>query len=134
MRTAISPRFAIRSFRIGKQSLYVRLQAGLLRYCFQYQLRTRANPQIVRQVFPADDPGGVDKKFRRTRDVVAVFSGSRMQNAEAANHVRCWIGKERIAVPLGSAQFVRLFGRVDTNRRHLNPLLVKLVQVLFETP
>jgi hypothetical protein len=35
---------------------------------------------------------------------------------------------------LGSAQFVRLFGRVDTNRRHLNPLLVKLVQVLFETP
>src|ERR1700734_4107268 len=96
MRTAISPRFAIRSFRIGKQSLYVRLPASLLQYCFQYQLRTRTDPQIVRQVFPADDPAGVDKKFRRTRDVVPVRSALRMQNAVAANHFRRRIGQERI--------------------------------------
>jgi hypothetical protein len=134
MRTAISPRFAIRSVRIGKQSLYCRLRAGQTLNRLQYQLRTGADSQIVGQIHPADNSSGVDKKFSRASDIAAILAGFGVQNSVAANHFRRGIGQERIGVPSGMAKLARFIGGIDTDSRDLDPLLMKLAQMFFETP
>jgi hypothetical protein len=134
MRTAISPRFAIRSLRIGKQSLYCRLRARLAQNRFQHKLRAGANSEIVGQVHPADNSSGVDEKFSRSSNVAAVLAGFGVQNSVAANHLRRRIGQERISVSSGAAELVRLLGRIDTDGRDFNTVLMKFAEMLFETP
>src|SRR5579864_7687465 len=72
MRMAISPRFAIRSFRIGNELLYCRLSADLLENHVERSLRTCADAKIVGQIHPANNSGRVNEEFGGPRDVVAV--------------------------------------------------------------
>jgi hypothetical protein len=110
MRTAISPRFAIRSVRIGKQSLYCWLTADLLQDHIECGFWTCADSQVIRQIHPADDARGIDEEFGWPSDIVAIFSPFGVQDAVAANHFSFGIRKKRIRISAGAAEFAGLLG------------------------
>jgi len=134
MRTAISPRFAISSVRIGKQSLYCWLTADLLQDHIECSFGTGTDSQIVRHIHPANDARGIDEEFGRPGDVLAVLAGFGMQDAVAANHPSLRIGEKRIGVSARMAELGGLLGRIDADGHHFDAVLMKLAQMLLEAP
>lgn len=51
-------------------------------------LRSSTNPQVLRQIHPADHSAAVHKKFSRPRDVFAVFAAAWMQHSVFADNLR----------------------------------------------
>ncbi len=100
----------------------------------QSNFRTGADSQVVGQVDPANDSGGVNQKLGRACDVTAILTRFGMQDAVTANHLRVRIGQERIFVTSGMAKFAGLFGRIDTDRGDFKAVLMKLVELFFEPP
>jgi hypothetical protein len=108
MRTAISPRFAIRSVRIGKQLLYCPLTADLLQDHVESDFWTGADSQVIGQIHPADHARGIDEEFGRPGDIVAIFAAFGVQDAVAANHFSFGIRKKRIRISAGMAELTGL--------------------------
>jgi len=94
----------------------------------------RPDTEIIRQVFPADGAGCIHEEFGRARDVLTLFATLGVQHSILSNGLRFRIGEEWKRVPSGSAELLRLGGRIYTDRDHFKAALMELVQVLFETP
>ena len=101
---------------------------------FQSSLRPCAHSYIIGQVYPTDRASRVHQELSGTRDVLAVLATLRMQDSVLPDHLRARIGEEREAVPFGLAEPLRLRGRIHADRYNLNTPVMKLAQVLLETP
>jgi len=97
-------------------------------------LRACANPDVVREVRPADRAAGIDQKFRWSRDVVPVLAAFGMQHAVVADNIGVRVREKREGIAARVAEFSRLAWGIDANSRNFNPAGMKFVQVLLETP
>lgn len=102
--------------------------------CIQNHFRPCAHSQIFGQIHPTDISGGVHQKLSGPGNVSPAFATLRVEYAVPANNFRCWIGEEREAISLGLAELLRLSGRVHANRNNFHTRVMKLAQMLFETP
>ena len=60
---------------------------------FQHLFRTRPDSDIFREIYPANCPGGINKKLRRAGNIGAFRSCAGMQQIVTTNDFRLGIGK-----------------------------------------
>jgi hypothetical protein len=65
---------------------------------------THPDSDIFREIYPANCPGGINKKLRRAGNIGAFRSCAGMQQIVTTNDFRLGIGKERV----GETQFLPL--------------------------
>jgi len=58
---------------------------------------TRPDSDIFREIYPANCPGGINKKLRWAGNIGTFWSCAGMQQIVTANDFRLGIGKERVA-------------------------------------
>ena len=105
------------------------------RLCHFYDLFwPSADPVVLRQVYPADDPGRVHQKLGRPRDVLALTAGAGVHQVIATNHLGLWVGQKRVGVSSLLGQVARLFRTVYADRNGLNPNLFKPCQIILNAP
>ena len=100
----------------------------------QDSLGTSPYADIVGQIDPADGTARIDKKFGWPSNVLTSHAGLGMQHAILSDGLRIGIGHKRKRVAPGLAELLRLAGRIHADGYHFNAALMKLIQVLLETP
>ena len=101
---------------------------------FQDLFGTSTDSNVFRQIYPANCPSGIDKKFGRATNVRSLGSRAPMQEIVMPNDFRLWIREEgkRISqlLPLPPIDL----RCVNADRDHANATRVEVRKPLLETP
>lgn len=100
----------------------------------EHLLRRGADPEVVGEIDPANDAGGVHEKLGGPGNVLSVLTRTRVQDVVAANDLRAVIGKKRVGVPSFAAKVCRLSRRINTDGDRPDPGAFKVLKVLLDTP
>ena len=93
-----------------------------------------SNAQVVCEVDPADDAGGVDQELAGTRDIVAVDAGAFVQEIVTTNDFGIGIGKERVGVAGFVAKIGGVAGGIDADGQGSDASRLQLRKMFFDTP
>ncbi len=101
---------------------------------FQDLFGTRPDSDIFREIYPANCPGGINKKLRRAGNIGAFRSCASMQQIVTMNDFRLWIrekGKGISQLPPLPPIDLRC---VNADCDHANATRVEVRKPLLETP
>jgi len=110
-------------------SIIARLLEG-----FQHFLGPRPHGDVFRQIHPTNRAGGIDQKFRWTRNVFVLRPGARMQHAVTPNHFSLRIGQQRKGIAELPALPLIDFRRVHADSDHAKAARVEFRKPLLKTP
>jgi len=101
---------------------------------FQNLFGTRLDSDIFREIYPANCPSGIDKKFGRPSNVRSLGSRAPMQEIVMPNVFRLWIREEgkRISQLLPRPPIDLRCVNADCD--HANATRVEVRKPLLETP
>jgi hypothetical protein len=100
----------------------------------KHLIGTGADADVIGQVHPTDNPGRIDQKLRRARNVLPAGTTPSVQQVVSANHLGRRIRQKSVGVSLFLAVGPGDCRRVHANGDNADSSGSKIVESLLETP